>query len=68
MRLVHDHCFAAREDLAEALVLEREVAEQQMVVDYGDLRLLRRAPRLGDEAGAEVSMAARTSMGRGRGP
>ncbi len=50
MCLVEDECFRAGQDLAEALLLGGEVGKQQVVVDDDQIRVLRLAPRLEDEA------------------
>jgi len=58
VRFVEDHGFGAGQQLAEALVLQGEVGEQQVVVDHHDVRGLRFAAR-GDDVAARVRGAGR---------
>ena len=50
VRLVEDHGFRARQQLAEAFVLQREVGEQQVMIDDHDVGGLRLAPGRDDVA------------------
>ncbi len=58
MRLVDDHRVRARQQLAEAAVLQRKIREQQVMIHDHHVRGLRFAARLGDEA-AVVEAASR---------
>ena len=61
MRFIDDHGVGARQQLAEPAVLQREIGEQQVMVDDDDICRLRTAARFDDEAAIDE---ART---RGRG-
>jgi hypothetical protein len=50
VRLVEDHRLRTGQQLAETLVLHRQVREQQVVIDHHDVRGLRLAPRGGHVA------------------
>ncbi len=67
MRLVENERVRAGQDLAEALLLDRQVGEQQVVVDHHQIGLLRRAPRLDDEAFAERGAVGAEAVLGGRG-
>src|SRR3546814_3761602 len=65
MRFIDDDRIAAGQNLAETLVLEHEVREQQVVIDDHQIGRLRIAPRLCDEALLEVFTAtAKAEIGR----
>src|SRR5690606_482945 len=53
MCLVDDDRVGARQQLAEAALLEREVGQEQMVIHDHDLRGLRPSPRLENETAIE---------------
>src|SRR3546814_3181040 len=59
--------IAAGQNLAETLVLEHEVREQQVVIDDHQIGRLRIAPRLCDEALLEVFTATAKAVVGGRG-
>src|SRR3546814_13538274 len=67
MRFIDDDRIAAGQNLAETLVLEHEVREQQMVIDDHQIGRLRIAPRLCDEALLEVFTATAKAGVGGRG-
>ena len=50
VRFVEDEGVRAGQDLAESFLPDRQIGEQQMMVDDDDIRFLRRAARLDDEA------------------
>jgi hypothetical protein len=54
MRLIQDHGLRARQQIAEALVLEREIGKQQVVIHDHDVGGLRVAPRLEHMAASEL--------------
>ena len=67
MRLVDDERLRSRQDLAEPFLLERQVGEQQVVVDDDQVRRLRALARLHDEAfGPERALVAQAVLGRTR--
>ena len=53
MRFVDDDRIRARQQVAEALLLQHEVGHQQMMIDDDDVGRLRLAPRLHDVAAIE---------------
>ena len=67
MRFVDDHGVGARQQLAEPAVLQRKIREQQVMIDDDDIRGLRAAARLDDEAAIEESaFPAKTIVDRRR--
>ena len=65
--LVDDERLRARQDLAEAFLLERQVGQQQVVVDHHQVRRLRTLARLHDEAVGEERALAAQAVFRGAG-
>ena len=65
--LVQHEGVGARQDLAEALALDREVGEQQVMVDHQHVGFLRRAPRLDHEAVLVEGALGAEAVLRGRG-
>ena len=57
VRLVEDHRVGRAEQIAEAVFLEREIGEQQVVIDDDDVGLDRLAARLDHVAAADVGAA-----------
>ena len=57
MRLVDDHRVGGAEQIAEAVFLEREIGEQQVVIDDDDVGLDRLAARVDHVAAADVGAA-----------
>ena len=67
VRLVDHEGLRAGQDLAEAFLLEREVGQQQMMVDHHDVGGLRALPRLHHEALApERAVGPEAVVGGGR--
>jgi hypothetical protein len=65
VRLVEDHRIARRQQLGEAGVAQRDVGEEQMMVDHHQIGGQRVAPRLHHEAALEVgTLAAQTVVAR----
>ena len=54
MRFVENHGLGARQQIAEALVFEREIGQQQMMIHDHDVGCLRVAPRLEHMAAREL--------------
>ena len=57
VRLVEDHGVDRAEQIAEAVFLQREVGEQQVVVDDDDVGFERLAPRFDHVAAADLGAA-----------
>ena len=67
MRFIDDHGVGARQQLAEPVVLQREIGEQQVMVDDDDFCRLCTAARLDDEAAIdELALAAEAIVDRRR--
>jgi len=54
VRLVENHGFGTRQQVAEALVLERKIREQQVVIDDDHVGRLRSAAGIDDMAAPEL--------------
>ena len=66
VRLVDDKRLDVRQDFRESLAFQREIGEQQVVVDDGDVRFFRFLPRLLHEAFfKEGAVAAEAVFGGG---
>jgi hypothetical protein len=67
MRLIDHECLRTRKYFAEALLLEREIGQQQVMVDHDQVRRLRTLPRLHHETiGEEWAFAAEAVVSRRR--
>ena len=64
VRLVEDHRVRRAQQVAEAVFLEREVGEQQMVIDDDDVGLDGLAARLDHVAAADVRRSGRRGSSR----
>ena len=67
MRFVQNDRIGARQQIAEALILEREIRQQQMVVHHHDLRGLGLAPSLEHMAAGELRALLPQTVFAGRG-
>ena len=66
MGFIQNHGIDARQQIAEAIFLERQVGEQQMMIDHNDVGFERVAARLEHSAAIEVRAArAQAILARG---
>ncbi len=67
MRFIQNDGLGARQQIAEALVLERQIREQQVMIHHHDVRRLRVAPRLEHMAARELRALLAEAILAGRG-
>ncbi len=69
MRFIEDHGIGAGQDVTEALLLQRQIRQQQMVVDHHQIRFIGATARRKYMAAAELGAAAtRAAVAGGREP
>jgi hypothetical protein len=66
MRFIQNHRIDAGQQIAEAVFLERQIGQQQMVIDHDDVGFQRRAARL-EHMAARIVRAARAGTVLARG-